>query len=100
MTIGMDPIIFNIGSHAIGWHGVMMVIGIIVATLLAGRLAVKEGIPTEAVYTSAFWIVLFGLIGARLTHVIDEFDYYSHNLDRFLPSGKAGWAGMEGFWEG
>lgn len=95
MTIGMDPIIFNIGSHPIGWHGVMMVTGIIVATLLAGRLALKEGIPSQAIYTSAFWIVLFGLIGARLAHVIDDFDYYSDNLGEIpaLWEGGLGWYG-------
>ena len=95
MTIGVDPVIFNIGSQAIGWHGVMMVTGIIVAILLAGRLAAKEGISPQAVYTSAFWIVLFGFIGARLTHVIDEFDYYSDHLAQIFAiwEGGLGWYG-------
>lgn len=66
-----------------------MILGIAVAILLAARLAVKEGIPSQAVYTSALWIVLFGMIGARLVHVIDEFDFYSNHLSQILA-----------FWEG
>jgi len=95
MTIGMDPVIFNIGTLAIGWHGVMMVIGIIVAILLSSRMAPKEGIMPQAIYTSAFWILLFGFAGARVTHVIDEFDYYSdHILQIFAPwKGGLGWYG-------
>ncbi len=96
MTIDMDPIIFQIGSlQPIGWHGVMMVTGIIVAILLAGRIAVKEGISPQEVYTSALWIVLLGLIGARLTHVIDEFDHYSQHLGQIFAiwEGGMGWYG-------
>ncbi|MFC2018315.1 prolipoprotein diacylglyceryl transferase, partial [Chloroflexota bacterium] len=95
MTISMDPIIFNVGSHPVGWHGIMMVTGIIVAVLLSGRWAEKEGITAETVYTSAFWIVLFGLIGARLSHVIDDFDFYSDNISQ-IPAvweGGMGWYG-------
>lgn len=95
MTISMDPIIFNVGSHSIGWHGVMMVIGIVVATLLTGRLASKEGIKREDVYTAALWIVIFGLIGARLSHVIDEFEYYRDDISQILAiwEGGMGWYG-------
>ncbi|MFC1925855.1 prolipoprotein diacylglyceryl transferase [Chloroflexota bacterium] len=95
MTIDIDPIIFEIGSQEVGWHGVMMVIGIVVATLVAGRMAAKEGIASDAVYTAAFWIVLFGLIGARITHVIDEFGDYSDNPAQILAiwEGGLGWYG-------
>ena len=95
MTIGTNPIIFSIGSTEIGWHGILMVIGIVIATLLSAHLAVKKGIKAEAIYTSAFWIVLFGLLGARLTHVIDEFSFYSDNPSQILAfwEGGLGWYG-------
>lgn len=91
----MDPLIFDIGSRPAGWHGVMMVTGIIVAVLLSVRFASKSGISPQAVYTSAFWIVLFGLIGSRLSHVIDDFDYYSDHLSQIpaIWEGGMGWYG-------
>lgn len=95
MTISLDPVIFNVGSHPVGWHGIMMVTGIIVAVLLSGLRGEKEGIPAQAIHTSAFWIVLFGLIGARISHVIDDFDFYSDNLSQIpaIWEGGMGWYG-------
>lgn len=90
MDISLDPFIFHIGSHPVGWHGVMMAAGIIVAVLLSGRWGEKAGIPAETVYTSAFWIVLFGLIGSRLSHVIDDFGDYSDNLSQIPAIWEAG----------
>lgn len=90
MDISLNPVIFHIGSHPVGWHGVMMAIGIIVAVLLSVRWGEKVGIPAETVYTSAFWIVLFGLIGSRLSHVIDDFDVYRDNLSQIPAIWEAG----------
>lgn len=95
MNIGIDPNIFDIGSRPIEWHGVLMVLGIILAVLLSGRVAAKKGIAPEAVYTSAFWIILFGLIGSRISHVIDDFSKYSaHPADMLaIWEGGMGWYG-------
>jgi phosphatidylglycerol:prolipoprotein diacylglycerol transferase len=89
ITISIDPDIFHIGSYAIGWHGVLMVLGIIVGILLTLRLAMRAGISEEFIYTSAFLVVIFGLIGARLVHVLDNLDFYSDNPGKILA-----------FWEG
>jgi phosphatidylglycerol:prolipoprotein diacylglycerol transferase len=89
ITIGMDPILARIGSLTIAWHGVLMSLGIIVGVLLTLYLSKRAGISPEAVLTIAFWSVLFAVLGARLVHVLDQLDYYSHHL-RQIPA----------FWEG
>lgn len=89
ITIGIDPNIFNLGSLAIGWHGVFMVLGIIAGIWLTLYLAKRAGIAEEFIYTSAFSAVLFGLIGARLVHVLDNLSYYGDNPRQILA-----------FWEG
>lgn len=99
ITIGVDPIIFNIGSHAIGWHGVLMVLGIIVAVLLTLLLAKRAGISEESIFTAAFYIVIFGLIGARLVHVLDNLDLYSDDpasIFAFWEGGLAWYGGLVG----
>jgi len=99
ITIGIDPIIFNIGSYAIGWHGVLMVLGIIVAVLLTLRLAKRAGISEESIFTSAFCIVLFGIIGARLVHVLDNLDLYGDDpasIFAFWEGGLAWYGGLVG----
>jgi phosphatidylglycerol:prolipoprotein diacylglycerol transferase len=92
ITIGLNPLIGKIGSLEIGWHGILMFVGIIVAVLLTVRLATRANIPAESVYISALWIVLFGLIGARLVHVLDNLDFYSKHLSQILAFWQGGLA--------
>jgi phosphatidylglycerol:prolipoprotein diacylglycerol transferase len=93
--IGLDPELAQIGSFSIGWHGVLMFIGIAVGLALTLPLAKKLGIQYEITYTAAIWAVIFGFVGARLTHVIDDWSYYSQDLVEILAvqKGGLGWYG-------
>ena len=95
MRIGIDPEIAQIGFFSIGWHGVLMFIGIAVGLALTLPLAKKLGIQYETTYTAAIWAVIFGFVGARLTHVIDNWSYYSQDLVEILAvqKGGLGWYG-------
>ncbi len=95
MQIGLDPEIAQFGSFSIGWHGVLMFIGIAVGLALTLPLAKKLGIQHETTYTAAIWAVVFGFVGARLTHVIDNWSYYSQEPVDILAvqKGGLGWYG-------
>jgi phosphatidylglycerol---prolipoprotein diacylglyceryl transferase len=95
MHIGLDPEIAQFGSFSVGWHGVLMFIGIVVGLALTLPLAKKLGIQHETTYTAAIWAVVFGFIGARLTHVIDNWSIYSQNPVDILRiwNGGLGWYG-------
>jgi len=67
-----------------------MFLGIIVATWLSMRLAKEGGMSAEVVFGSAFWLVLFGLLGARLVHVLDNLDVYGDDPGRILAFWKGG----------
>lgn len=49
----------------------------------------------ETVYTPVLWALVGGMLGARATHVIDNFDHYSENLGEIflLWEGGLGWYG-------
>jgi phosphatidylglycerol---prolipoprotein diacylglyceryl transferase len=53
-------------------YGVMLFIALVVCNWVAGRRAQKEGIAKERVQDLAIWLVLFGLIGARTTYLLQE----------------------------
>jgi phosphatidylglycerol:prolipoprotein diacylglycerol transferase len=85
ITIGIDPIIYHVGSLAISWHAVLMILGIVVGIVITLRLTKSVGIPTKSIYISALWIVIFGLIGAKSVHVLDNLDWYGdHPADIFV----------------
>ena len=79
ITIDLDPNIVTIGAFTLAWHGVFSAVAIIVGIWLALRLLRGSGISEDDVYTLALWGVVGGIVGARLFHVVDAWDFYSRN---------------------
>lgn len=95
MHIGLDPIITKIGSLTIGWHGILMFIGTVAGVALTLYLARRVGIKDEITFSAALWAVVFGFVGARVSHVIDNWSYYSEYPGKILAvqEGGLGWYG-------
>src|SRR3972149_4844209 len=79
ITIDLDPNIVTIGAFTLAWHGVFSAVAIIVGIWLALRLLRGSGISEDDVYTLALWGVVGGIVGPRLFHVVDAWDFYSRN---------------------
>jgi len=71
IEIGIDPNLFSIGSFEIGWHGIMVVLAVIVGIGASLWFAKGAEIKREVIYSAAPWAIVGGIIGARLFHVID-----------------------------
>ena len=99
IEIGINPEIFSAGFLTLSWHGLFMTLAIALAVFLVGRRAPRHGISSEIVYSVAIWAVIGGIVGARLVHVADDWDFYSDNPERifqFWRSGIAVWGGILG----
>jgi phosphatidylglycerol:prolipoprotein diacylglycerol transferase len=66
-----------------------MVVAIITGILLTLRWAKGSGISEDAIYSSIIWAIIFGLLGARIIHILDNVDYYAACPGRIIA-----------FWEG
>ena len=77
IRIGINPDLFDIGSLTIGWHGIMVVLAVIVGVAVPLWLAKGTKIDRETIYAIAPWAVLGGIVGARLIHVLDSLDVYT-----------------------
>ncbi len=77
IDIGINPTIVEIGPFLVTWHGFFTALGIAAVVAWAAYQGRKHGIDEDAIYGTAVWAVLGGLIGARLIHVIDNWDYYA-----------------------
>jgi phosphatidylglycerol:prolipoprotein diacylglycerol transferase len=93
--ISIDPDIVSIGSLIIGWHFILMFLGTAVGMLLTMRLAKRAGFPEDIIYTACVLAFIFGLIGARTTHILDNLDFYRDNLRKIAAfwEGGLGWYG-------
>ncbi|MBI4282692.1 MAG: prolipoprotein diacylglyceryl transferase [Chloroflexi bacterium] len=78
--IGMNPNMVELGGFVITWHGFLAFVGVAVAIWLVARWAQPEEIASDVVYSTAIWAIIGGVLGARVFHVIDRWDFYNHNL--------------------
>lgn len=78
----MHPLLFQIGSLKIYSYGVMVALGFLFAVYLTGAEAKRRGLPPGKIFDIYLYVMIFGIIGARLLHVILDIGYYAgHPLD-------------------
>lgn len=76
----MNPEIFSIGNFSIRWYSVLILVGIVIGFILALREGKKFNLPEDFIFNLGFWVVVFGIIGARLYYVFFNFNLYRNNL--------------------
>ncbi|GAB2594109.1 prolipoprotein diacylglyceryl transferase [Pseudactinotalea suaedae] len=89
--------VWYLGPLPIRAYAVAILAGIVVATLIAGKRYRARGGPEGALLDAVMWAVPFGIIGARIYHVISSPDRY------FGPDGNLAlalriWEGGLGIW--
>ena len=70
---------FYLGTLAIHWYGILIALAVIAAIGIAIIEAKRRGQHAEQVFNLALVVIPLGAIGARLYHVIDEWQFYSQN---------------------
>lgn len=71
-TISIDPIILHFGGFALRWYSLILLTAIGIATWLTANEAERKGFKKDDIYEVAIWIILGGIFGARLFHVLDQ----------------------------
>ncbi len=96
--LSISPVIFSIGPLQIRWYGLMYVIAIFLGLYFLHRDFRKFGINIDwnEFENAAFWVIIFALLGARLYHVIPNWDYYGKHPSEIL----AVWHGGLGIYGG
>ncbi len=79
VTIGLNPYLVDY-PVAITWYLVLLLAGLLISLFIAIKLSGKYGLDGRSTLFALLTAIPGGLIGARLFHVIDKFDYYSVNL--------------------
>jgi phosphatidylglycerol:prolipoprotein diacylglycerol transferase len=99
IVIDLDPNVARVGPLLITWHGIFSVLGIIAAARLGQYLLRRDGVRPEQVYDMAVWMVVAGLIGARLLYVWENYQQFAGQWQKvfFLTEGGISqWGGIFG----
>jgi phosphatidylglycerol:prolipoprotein diacylglycerol transferase len=100
LTVNIDPNLLHLGHFALRWYGLIVVVAIFVGVGVALREAKRKGLSEYQFADAIPWVIVGGLIGARLFHVIDHWpDEYAAAPVRALyiwEGGLAIWGGVIG----
>ncbi|MCC6501000.1 MAG: prolipoprotein diacylglyceryl transferase [Anaerolineales bacterium] len=71
----IDPVMFTIRlfgyEYPVYWYGLIVMTGVLVGSTIVERSLKRHGEDGEKFWDALIWVVLFGIIGARLWYVVN-----------------------------
>ena len=75
----IDPVALEIGPIQVHWYGIIIAGAVLIAGLLGSRVAGWLGEDPEDGWSMLLVVMIFGIVGARIYHVIHLWEHYSAN---------------------
>jgi phosphatidylglycerol:prolipoprotein diacylglycerol transferase len=72
----LHPILFSVGSLHFPTYGALVVLAILAAICTILRLGRREGLDSGQLLDFSTWLLLVGLLGAKVLMVLSNWDYY------------------------
>lgn len=97
----MHPVCFRLGPVTVHWYGVMMALGFLaglVNWMFVGR---REGRDFKFCSDLLFWIMVAGIVGARVVYVLTDLAYFVEHPAKLLRIDEGGltyYGGFIGAW--
>lgn len=79
-----SPIALTIGAVTVRWYGVFLAIGAVAGLLVVNRLSRQKHFERNWVLDVMLLAILFGFLGGRLYHVLNEPQYYATHPKEIL----------------
>lgn len=85
-----DNGVIDIGPIPVHAYGLLLAIGVLVAAWIAERRWIARGGDAKTFNDMAVWIVIGGVVGARIYHVISDYDLFTDDWLRVFQIWKGG----------
>ncbi len=86
----MHSICFHIGPLTIRWYGVMMALGFLSALANWNILNRRENKNSSFCPDLLFWIMISGILGARIAYIISDLPYFLKNPSEIIRIDQGG----------
>lgn len=82
LHIGIEHLVNHISifGFPIAFYGMIIGCGMLLGLFVATKEYVRSGYKADDIQDFALWVIVLGIIGARIYYVIFEWDYYSKHL--------------------
>lgn len=88
----MDPVLFRWRSYSVYWYSALLWLGIVLAIAYAQWQGRARGYRHQHVLDAALWVLLGGLVGARLAYVLPNWQDYGGRITALLGLWGGGYA--------
>jgi phosphatidylglycerol---prolipoprotein diacylglyceryl transferase len=75
----MHPILIKIGSFQLPTYGLLLALALLTAIVTADRLGRREGFDGARMLDFSTWIIVVGLLGAKVLMIISDWGFYRHD---------------------
>lgn len=75
-----NPNFISFGEFTIKWYGFLIACGVLIAYFLSDKEMVKNSVKPSTAEAVPIYVILLGLIGARLGFVLQNIPYFSQNF--------------------
>lgn len=75
----MHPILFHAGSFRLPTYGVLVALALVAALFAVVRLGRREGLETNRLIDFSTWLIVVGLVGAKVLMVLTDWTFYQQN---------------------
>ena len=81
INIIFNPVLVDFGFAKIYWYGFIISLGVLISLFFVHKIARQKGYNLKKIEDLYFYVIIFGLIGARLYEVFFfNWSYYQNNL--------------------
>ena len=74
-----SPILLSAGYITVRWYGFFIGIATILSLFVAIQTGKRNGVSTNTIIDISFWLIVWGIVGARSYHVLNEMEFYISN---------------------
>jgi phosphatidylglycerol:prolipoprotein diacylglycerol transferase len=90
IEINISPVLYQWGGVKLGWHGILLTLGFISAYVVVVQRGRQLGLLSVNYSELMFQASLWGYVGARLLHILDNLSFYRLNPSLILLAYRGG----------
>ncbi len=88
----MNPVMINLFGLEIRWYSFLLLFAVVLGIILLIREGKRYEYSKDFLFNLAFWVIVFGFVGARIYYVIFNYKYYLNDPISILKVWEGGLA--------